>query len=487
MKRLPWKGLAIVLTIATVSVVGAAPRVRTERVAVEATAGPTDNDPLSPIAGAGRGGKNTSRGASGPAPSRFTCAAGLNGGATAAGVTGTSIKLGATVVETGIGKAFLGDVRYGMTAVANRVNAAGGICGRRLELILKDDGWDASRGNSYIQNLVEQEQVFALAVVPSSEGLRAASRWLRERGVPVVGTDGMLVHQYTSPLIWPVAAATITSMHVMVKQAYDRGARAFGIVYDSNYHFGVEGAYAFNGAVRRLTKKDATGYQNPLSGVPQCRQGSRFCGIKAGQASYGTEVEVFNSACRGGTPCDFVVYLLEPQTALQWMQDGGLAPADLRYGIGAPQPLFNRAFASQCGKRCHDMWVWSGYTPPIEPYIGEDAVARYVSEVRQTNAQADVSNSFVLGGYLGMKMLVRALERVGPELTRPRLVAALDSLTLDAGLSGRALRWSASSHFANRCAVAFSIQSRPFFAGWRKQTSFVCDPWPGQDVPAEAD
>lgn len=484
-----WKPLAVALAIVVVSVVGAAPKTRERVVTIGGGTVPGSGLPGETAEGPGRGPDAPGPGGGGGrvvGGSGLECAAGRNGGATDVGVTGRSVKIGATVVETGIGKTFLADVRHGMIAVVNRVNAAGGVCGRRLQLVLKDDGWDASRGFSFIQNLVEQERVFALGVVPSSEGLRAASRWLRERGVPVVGTDGMLVHQYTSPLIWPVAAATITAMHVMVRNAYDRGARHFAIVYDANYHFGIEGAYAFNAAVRRVTGLDVPGYVNPLSGVPQCRQGGRFCGIKAGQSSYGTEVEVLNDACRGATPCDYVVYLLEPQTAQQWMQDGGLGANDVRFGIGGPQPLFNRSFASQCGKRCHDMWVWSGYTPPIEPFRSEPAVARFVADVRQTNAQTDVSNSFVIGGYVGMKLLVAALERAGPNLTRRALATALDTMSLDSGLS-TPLGWRAGHHFANRCIVAFSIQARPFFAGWRKQTGWVCDPWIGLDVPPEAE
>ena len=179
-------------------------------------------------------------------PNGVTCAPGRNGGATDVGVTPNSIKLGATVVESGVGASFLSDVRYAMLAVVNKVNRAGGICGRQIDLKLVDDGWDFQRGGDYIRNLVEQDKVFALSVVPSSEGLKNVSDagYLRSHHVPVVGSDGMLIHQYTDPYIWPVAASTISTMHIMAKEAYDKGARMFGIVYDRTYHFGLEGAYA---------------------------------------------------------------------------------------------------------------------------------------------------------------------------------------------------------------------------------------------------
>ncbi|HEX9696177.1 MAG TPA: ABC transporter substrate-binding protein [Actinomycetota bacterium] len=477
-----WETIGILIAVAALSSVAVLPRFKTTVVAAGDVPGSVEQpgDPAAPGNATGlptAGGGATRPGV--PNASNLACAAGRNGGATDTGVTATSIKLGATVVDTGIGAAFLSDVRYGMQAVINQVNAAGGICGRRLDLVLKDDGWDAQRGNLFIRNLVEGEKVFALAVVPSSEGLRAAGGYVRERKIPVVGTDGMLISQYTNPMIWPVAASTITSMHIMAKDAYDRGARNFGMVYDSNFRFGVEGAFAFNAAVKRLTGKDVPGYSNPLSN-PRCNR--RFCGIKAGQPSYQTEIEVIRSACGSDNACDYVAYLMEPETAQTWMRGGGMV-AGFNLRIGGPQPLFNRSFGVNCAQKCHDMWVWSGFTPPVEPFTSEPAVAKYLGDMRRTNAQADVANSFVEGGYLGMQLLVDALRRVGPALTRATLIAALDSTSLATGLS-RPLTWKAGSHFANQCMRAFSFQSRPSFAGWRTETDWVCDPWPGLDIPS---
>ena len=76
------------------------------------------------------------------------CAAGRNGGATDKGVTATEIKLATTVVRSGVGAAFLGDVQFAMEAVRNKVNRAGGICGRQLSIKYVDDGWRADLGHA---------------------------------------------------------------------------------------------------------------------------------------------------------------------------------------------------------------------------------------------------------------------------------------------------------------------------------------------------
>ena len=429
--------------------------------------------------GAGGGGGAAAGPARPTSNSKATgCARGQNGGSTDVGVSGDGIKLAATIVADGPGASFLSPVRTGMTAVVNKVNAkSGGVCGRRLNLTLRNDSWDADRGSQYIKNFVEGEKVFALAVVPSSEGLRAAKDYVASKGVPVVGTDGMLIHQYRNPWIWPVASSTISTMHIMAKNAHDRGARSFALVFDAKYHFGVEGAFAFNEAVKRLTGNNIPGYDPSLK---SCNE--RFCGIQPGRPSYSTEAQRMNEACAGHVPyCDFVGILLEPDTAVSFFNAG--RQQNPVYGYGGAQPLFNRAFAENCRSLCDGMWVWTGYNPPIERLASEPAVVKYVDEVRSESASVDTANQFVEGGYLGMSLLVAALEKTGPNLTRNNLKATLDSMTFDIGLSSP-LTWRPGDHFANKTAQAFQIQYKQTFNGWRQQTGFITDPWIGQDIPA---
>jgi ABC-type branched-subunit amino acid transport system substrate-binding protein len=411
----------------------------------------------------------------------LACASGHNGGATDTGVSATSIKLAATVVDDGPGSSFLAPVRIGMNAVVNKVNKAGGVCGRQLNLLLQNDSWDAQRGQQYIQNFVEGEKVFALAVVPSSEGLRAADGYIAQQKVPVVGTDGMLIHQYRNPWIWPVASSTITQMHVMAQNASTRGSKQFGIVFDAKYHFGVEGAYAFDQAVKRLTGSDIQGYDPTLK---SCN--ARFCGIQPSQPSYGSQASSFNSACglsatATGGRCDFVALLMEPDTALTWLAAG--RQADPAVGFGLAQPLFTRDFEAQCKDSCNGMWVWTGYNPPIEAFANTPGVAQYASDIRHESSTADINNQFLEGGYDGMNLLVSALNKVGPQLTRGGLKAALDSMSFDSGLSSP-MQFKPGNHFANVSAQAFIMEYNGGPLGWRySQTGFLTDPWPGQDIP----
>lgn len=420
--------------------------------------------------------------------SRGLSCPGNNGGKTDVGVDAGSIRLASTEVRSGIGFSFLGSARYGMLAVVQKINRRGGICGRQIVLDLKDDGWDAQRGKQFINNFILSGRYLALAVVPSSNGLDAASKagdlarapnpMTGGRGIPVVGTDGMLNSQYADPFIWPVAASTATTMRIMARDAVERGKERLpgrrirmGIVYDRNYPFGPEGAGAF---VRQAARDGAV--------VPsECREA-----LTAGQNSYATQVKHFNDNCGEGAEnqVDFVALLLEPQTAATWLRDDpylGSTSAGGGLGFGGPQPLFDANFANACGQICNNLAVWTSFFPPLEPYVNTPAVQGFKADLCavDSNCNIDALNAFTEGAYVGMLLVVRALEQISPIVTRDRLRAALDTLTLDVGLTAP-LSWRRGDHYANKHMIAF----RNTYSGGAASFQFIpdseyADPCPG--------
>jgi len=422
------------------------------------------------VAGAAPGAARAAAPGAAVAHSGLACDRNHNGGATDTGVSASQISLATTEVQSGIGAAFLSGVKYAMEAEKQLVNNAGGICGRKLAIQYVDDAWSATDGAIDLGNFFHQG-VFAIPVGPSSEGLRVEidNGDVDRFGVPVVGTDGMLIDQYKDPWVWPVAASTASSARIMAADAYKRGARHFSIVYDKNYRFGVEAADAYDAEVKRLTGSDVAGYDPQHTGCA-----GSFCGVTAGQTSYGNEVKTL-----GGNTGDFMVMFLEPSTALTWMQTPAVPTASsVPDGIGLGQPLFTRDFAVNCQDACDGMQVWTGYKPDIEAYATEAAVRQYVDDLHGVQPDADEFNAFSEGGFIGMQLLVAALQKVGPDLTRANLRAALDSLDLDGSLTfQKALSYRPGNHFANTTMQGFTIEYKGTFGGWRA-ASTVSDPSP---------
>ena len=486
----PWRsGLLLLAALVGLSVIAIEPPEGKKSADADTVATRGAGDDLAPGEGGesglpgtesgvpGEGGSTAEGGAAGdPAKAAaakkgaaLACKAGQNGGTTDKGVSATRIRLAATNVRSGTGSSFLGSSYIGMQAVVNKVNAKGGVCGRLLELRLVDDGWKGPTGAGYIANFVEAGY-FALPVVPSSEGLTQAitTKIIANAGIPVVGTDGMLKEQYADPWVWPVATSTVSTIRIMTKHAQEtKGAKTFGIIYDKQYKFGLEGAAAFDKYVRELTGRPPTA----------------FVGITPGRGSYSGEAQQFNEQC-GAAGCDFVAMLLTPETASTYISSqtdkDGRRQGFGRLLTGGAQPLFNDRFGRDCGRPCDGMLVWTGYNPPIGRLASSPDVAAYVNDIQSVDPGADENNQFLEGAYLGMKVFVAALEKVGPNLTRAGLRDALNSMTYQSTLASP-LSWTSSQRFANQTAQAFKIvTASSSFAGFAEYgTGFLKDPTPG--------
>lgn len=396
----------------------------------------------------------------------LACLPGKNGGRTDIGVSATKIKLATTAVLDGPAASLLRYSPTGMKAVIDQVNAGGGICGRRLSLQVVNDSFRADLGHQYIRNFLDaKSDIFALPVVPSAEGLSSAiqAEDISKAGMPVVGTDGMRIEQYQDPYVWPVASATVSTMRIIAKYAFEvKKARSFAIIWDGKYKFGVEGADAFKAQVAALGGKITADVK-----------------LDPDQPSYASEVAEFNSDRQcGNSACDAMVMLLLPDTAKNWLsRDPQMGRV---YSAGA-QTLFTEKFAQDCVAaikyECNSFAIWTGYNPPIGSYATLPGVAKYVNDVKTINPGLDVKNQFLEGAYFGMSLFVEAIKKVGPNLRRDELKKVLDAMDLNTDISSN-LSWRPGKHSANVRARSFSVVAGGgSFQGWADEgTGWRLDP-----------
>ena len=372
-----------------------------------------------------------------------------------------------------------------MKAAINQANQAGGICGRKITSI---DGtkpidtintdWSGPQGQADIEAWCQGGNVFALVGEPDSEGLSAAiaGGTIDRCGLPVVGSDGMLNDQYYKPWVWPVAASTVSNMHIIAQYAVQTlHANTFGIVYDNHYKFGAEGAKGFCNELHREGKdvKGGCGQTGVCTGA--------LCGIDAQSSDYSNQITSFNAACG---PCDVVVMLLEPAPMETWMsQEGGSWYGHLFGG----EPLFDDQVGQNCaGCGTAKMQVWTGYHPAIQPFDSEPAVYTYCQALKAVRPADDCHNEFTEGAYLGTMLFIEAVKKVGEKglpLTRENLKQILDTETFKLGLSQDLHYGSSLPHLANTSMAAFSENYSGSFNGWNyDSTGFIPDPSPGQDL-----
>jgi ABC-type branched-subunit amino acid transport system substrate-binding protein len=416
------------------------------------------------------------------AAAAIDCAHGRNGGSTAPGVSATEIHVASTVVNSGQGEDFLGEAALGIKAAFETANQAGGVCGRRITFETINSGWDGPTGKNYIDGFIHSGKVFGLVGQPDSEGLDQAitSGTIDGNKFPAVGTDGMLKSQYHSDWVWPVAASTVTNMHIAANYGVDDlKAKSFGIVFDTKYKFGREGAEAFAEQLKRRGYS-IKGYTKNANSCSQA-----FCGISSDKQSYATEIQTFNAACK---PCDVVVMLLEPAPMLAWM-NGERSNRDEWYKtlIGG-EPLFDDGVGQQCpGCGKAKLVVWTGYRPAIQPFDAEKPVYTYCQQLHAQNKSADCHNAFTQGAYLGAQLFIEAVRRVGDlgqPLTRENLKNVLDAGVFSLGLTYKPIAYPSHSHIANTCMTAFYDNYSGSFNGWSylQAVGWKCDPNPTAEL-----
>lgn len=78
------------------------------------------------------------------------------------GVSATEIRLGMANAQTGPAAGLGTGMKAGASAYFARVNAAGGVNGRKIELVVKDDGYEPARTASATEALIGTDKVYAL-------------------------------------------------------------------------------------------------------------------------------------------------------------------------------------------------------------------------------------------------------------------------------------------------------------------------------------
>jgi ABC-type branched-subunit amino acid transport system substrate-binding protein len=104
----------------------------------------------------------------------------------APGVTDTEILLGQTAALEGPTSALGQGMRAGLLAGFAEVNDSGGINGRRIRLISKDDGYEPDRAIANARELIDQDKVFLLIGSVGTPTAKVILPICEERGVPLV-------------------------------------------------------------------------------------------------------------------------------------------------------------------------------------------------------------------------------------------------------------------------------------------------------------
>ena len=179
----------------------------------------------------------------------------LESGTASLGISDEQILFGQSAALSGPAKELGRNMRLGILAAFDEVNATGGVHGRILELQSLDDAYEPEDAIVMTRHLIEQEEVFALIGAVGTPTSRSATPIARNAGVPYIApfTGAAFLRDSEWDNIINLRASYNQETEEMVARlTSDLGITRISVMYQ-NDSFGRAG---FRGVVAALERRD---------------------------------------------------------------------------------------------------------------------------------------------------------------------------------------------------------------------------------------
>jgi ABC-type branched-subunit amino acid transport system substrate-binding protein len=153
------------------------------------------------------------------------------------GVTDTEIKLGMVNVQSGPASSLGKGMLAGAEAVFKEINAAGGIHGRKINLIVGDDGYEPDKAIDATLKMIEEHKVFSLFGYVGTPTANAALPIVKEMKVPLIGafTGAMSLRAPVTREVFNVRASYDDEAEALVERFIkDTGAKKFAVFFQED-------------------------------------------------------------------------------------------------------------------------------------------------------------------------------------------------------------------------------------------------------------
>ena len=318
------------------------------------------------------------------------------------GVTDREIVIGQVAALTGPAAELGLRLRAGMQAYFNALNAQGGVNGRRIKLISRDDGYEPDRTVVAAKALIGTDRVFALAgSVGTPTGL-ALLPILDEAKVPIVGmfTGAQGLREPLNRNVFHVRATYNDETELIVAHLHDTlGLKKIAVFYQDDAY----GKAGLAGVERALAKRQL----KPVS----------LGTVERNTVAIDKALQTILPAAP-----DAIVQISAYKASAALIK----AARDKRYPGQFANVSFvgSKALADELAKAGRGVVV-SQVVP--SPFHARSAV---VADYQQHMTQAgDKEFDFTsLEGYISARVLVEGLRRAGPNLTRDGLITALETM-----------------------------------------------------------
>lgn len=317
------------------------------------------------------------------------------------GVSNTQVLLGQSAPLSGatgeLGELF----RAGAQAYFDKVNAQGGIHGRKIRLLSLDDQYDPAKTLANTEQLLQRDKVFALFGYIGTPTVEAVLPMIVQERVPLFApTSGAgVLREPFNPLVFNIRASYVRETEYLLRQLQGNGQRNIAVLYQKD-QFGI--------AMLNILRPRMERHRLKLVGaVATERNGDGAEGAAENILAMNPDVVILISTY--------------PVAAdmIKRMRRAGYRGGFSNYSFVGSQSLAARLPDSSVGI------VFTQVVPfPWKPRL--PIVHEYQKVINLTNSG---QYSFVgLEGFIAARALSEGLRRAGRALTREGLIQALETI-----------------------------------------------------------
>ena len=325
---------------------------------------------------------------------------------------GQTLPLSGPLAELGI------EYRDGALAYFKAVNEKGGVHGRRIELVTLDDGYVVARSEENARRLLKEERVLAFFGLFGTANVAALKPLIDEQGVPTLapytGSDDL--RKFNRHIFW-LRASYGDETEKMVEQLVSVGIKRIGVFYQ-NDAFGQSGL---------------AGVENALK-----KRGLAIAGQGAFEKNTVDVAAGVQAVAAADPQAVVLISTYKPAAAfVREMKKMGKAPQLFTLSV-----VGFKALAAELGADATGIAI--SQVVPF-PWSATKPLVREFQKLPASLAPPSGATFTTLEGYMAAKLMVEALRRAGPQPSREKLLATLESMG-EFDLGGVSVRYSPTSH-----------------------------------------
>jgi branched-chain amino acid transport system substrate-binding protein len=365
------------------------------------------------------------------------------------GITDNQVVVGAFQDQSGAAAVVGINMRKGMEAYFNWVNAQGGVNGRKIKFIVEDDGFQAARAIAATKKLVEQDKVFALVGTLGTPGVAATIDYIMEKQIPSI-YQGSGISALAFPpkkYIFPVQPNFISEGRIVATYVVENLKMKRVAVACEQTDIGTEG-------LRGVREQLAMYKMEPVEVV----------NFGAADVDFSSQILKLMRA----KPDAVIIYsTLKPAAGfLKQAKVMGLDAQFLTTYVNA-DPIQMPALA---GDACVGL-----IAPGWVPVLGNDVDSVRYLEIYQATYPKEMPSAFAAAGFIAGEVFCEGLRRAGKNPTREGLIAAMESLRDWDGIMAKGISYTpefrsgkASMYFMRFAKPKFEEGSVEVISDWIK-------------------